>query len=269
MLSVIISFYKALDNLELLFLALEQQSFRDFEVIVSEDDNSPQTVEFLQQARSKFHFPILHVGQEDQGFRKCKMLNKAILAASSDKIVFLDGDCIPHKHWVKNYNKMIREGVFCIGRRVMLSQALSAKLKESKNLAYLSFVNFLRYGVDRNLKRAIYLPFLISSKNKGHNRGVLGCNMGGWKDDLLVLNGFDEDYQLVGTGEDTDLDWRLRASGVIRIQPVFWQCIVYHLYHKPTHYADCKESVINHALMVEKEKAGHYACLNGITKITK
>ena len=29
--------------------------------------------------------------------------------------------------------------------------------------------------------------------------GILGCNLGIWRDDLLAVNGFDEDYE--GWGE--------------------------------------------------------------------
>jgi len=52
MISVIISFYKAPDNLELLLLALERQSFDEFEVIVAEDDNAQQTVPFIPKKNS-------------------------------------------------------------------------------------------------------------------------------------------------------------------------------------------------------------------------
>ena len=35
--------------------------------------------------------------------------------------------------------------------------------------------------------------------------GLLGCNLGVWKDDLLAVNGFDEDYEGWGR-EDSDLE---------------------------------------------------------------
>jgi GT2 family glycosyltransferase len=221
-----------------------------------------QTVDFLRQKRAKFHFPILHVSQEDKGFRKCAMLNKAITAASGDKIVFLDGDCIPHKHLLKHYNKAIHEGEFCTGRRVMLSEKLSAKLKESQDLTCLSFINCFLYGAG-NLKRALYLPWL---KGRRKERGLLGCNMGGCKADLLAVNGFDEDYQLPAVGEDSDLDWRLRAKG-ISIKTVNYQCLTYHLYHKSIHNGNSIEQINNRAMMMEKQKAGSYFCANGINKV--
>ena len=38
---------------------------------------------------------IEHVWHEDRGFRKCEILNRAILAASADYLIFTDGDTIP------------------------------------------------------------------------------------------------------------------------------------------------------------------------------
>jgi GT2 family glycosyltransferase len=120
------------------------------------------------------------------------------------------------------------------------------------------------YGINRNLKRALYLPWL--KENKRNKRGLLGCNMGGFKHDLLSVNGFDEDYQLPAVGEDSDLEWRLRACG-INIKTVFYQCLTYHLYHKSIHDGNSIEQINNRAKMIEKQKAGHYFCLNGIKKI--
>ena len=51
MISLIISFYKRLDFLELIFQSLDKQSYKNFEVIIAEDNNDPQTVEFINKAR--------------------------------------------------------------------------------------------------------------------------------------------------------------------------------------------------------------------------
>ncbi|GHT23847.1 glycosyl transferase [Bacteroidia bacterium] len=264
MISVIISIYKALDNLELILLALERQSFKDFEVIIAEDDDSPQTIAFLHEARARFPFSVLHVSQDDQGFRKCKILNKAIKISKGEKLVFLDGDCLPHRHLLQQYNNVITNGSFFAGRRVMLSKKLSTQIKQTKNAGSLSFFTCLIYAC-KSLKRAIYLPFLTERRNTG-KRGLLGCNMGGTKHDIFAVNGFDEDYQLIAVGEDSDLDWRLRANGV-QIKTVFYKCITYHLYHH-TRWQDGveEEAGKNRELMRRKQSAGLFFCRNGIKK---
>ncbi|MGL4364339.1 MAG: galactosyltransferase-related protein [Bacteroidales bacterium] len=64
--------------------------------------------------------------------------------------------------------------------------------------------------------------------------GLLGCNMGTSKSDLIKVNGFDEDCQIEGIGKDSDLEWRLRKLNV-DICTVRYKCISYHLHHKVCH----------------------------------
>ena len=45
----IIAFYKNITALDLILLALEKQTYSDFEIIVAEDDNDPKTIEFIGQ----------------------------------------------------------------------------------------------------------------------------------------------------------------------------------------------------------------------------
>jgi cellulose synthase/poly-beta-1,6-N-acetylglucosamine synthase-like glycosyltransferase len=262
MISTIISFYKALDNLELILQAMEKQSFDNFEVIVAEDNNNPQTVAYLSAARQRFRFPILHVFQEDKGFRKCKILNEAIKVASGSKIVFLDGDCLPHRHLLRQYNRYITKNTFCTGRRLTLSPKMSDKILSEGGKRNFTLWECLLNGC-KDIKRGIYFPY--TNVNQSNKRKLLGCNMGGEKSDLLQINGFDEDYIVPGYGEDSDLDWRLRRAG-IKIKTVFYACIVYHLHH-PLRYFSCSpEQTANRLMFAAKQEAGQYFCANGLQK---
>src|SRR5674476_1474762 len=91
MISLIISFYKRLDFLELIFQSLDKQSYRNFEVIIAEDNNDPQTVEFINKARLLKTYGIQHVSHDDIGFRKTRILNTAVKTARGEQIVFIDG----------------------------------------------------------------------------------------------------------------------------------------------------------------------------------
>src|SRR5450759_5062863 len=108
--TVIIAFYKRLDFLEKIFEGLKNQSQQGFEVIVAEDDNSPLTIGFIAKQQLNLPYHIKLVSQEDKGFRKNKILNEAIKMASSETILFLDGDCVPHKHFVKQYCSLLSIG---------------------------------------------------------------------------------------------------------------------------------------------------------------
>ena len=77
-------------------------------------------------------FPVTHLWQEDCGFRKNRMLNKAVVQSRAEYLIFLDGDCIPHRKFVEEHCKARREGFVVAGRRVDLPAALSEGMSVGK-----------------------------------------------------------------------------------------------------------------------------------------
>ena len=65
--SVIVTLYKNLKALKIVLEALERQTFKNFEIIIAEDDNSLNTVEFL---KNYTNLNIIHISQEDTGRNK-------------------------------------------------------------------------------------------------------------------------------------------------------------------------------------------------------
>lgn len=260
--TVIISYYKNPTNLALILLALNKQSNPNFDVIISEDDNA-NINEFLENQKKINSFPISHIHQkEDLGFRKNAMLNNAIKIAKGSTIVFIDGDCIPHKHFIKEYAKATKEGVFLYGRRVMLDKKISETLLTNKNLNALNLVQLI-CSSSTFIKESLYLPSInLSFKT----RGLLGCNWGIKKEYLWLVNGFDEDYVAAGVGEDNDIEWRLKAAG-LKMKSVKNKAIVYHIYH-PRTYAEEKVRQ-NFVLLHKKQQLNHVQCLNGLNKLVK
>lgn len=264
MISVIISIYNNLNNLELILKALEQQTVKKFEVIVSEDNNAESTATFIKQAKSRFDFEISHVNQEDIGFRKTKALNQAVLATQYNYLVFLDGDCIPHPKLLEVYAKYLSLNTICVGRRCYLDKKISKKLVDSKNLALLSTWNIFIHA--KRLGHAFYVSDSIwKPKVSTRNRSIIGCNFGIHKQNILDVNGFDEDYQQAGEGEDFDLDWRLR-----RLNPNFiflnikHQAITYHIYHDMNYTRE--QANFSREMKLKKMQEGIFFCKNGLLK---
>jgi len=259
--SLIISFYKNLENLDLIFQGLALQSEKDFEVIVAEDDFSLETLEFLSVKKSSYFFPIQHISQKlDDGFRKNEMLNRAIQVSKCPALVFIDGDCIPHRHFIKAYAKAISKGKILFGKRVNLGPVISQEILEDKSIQKINLINILKSDSDKK-KEGIYLPFL-SLKFK--DTGLLGCNWGVLKEYMLKINGYDEDYISAGVGEDVDIEWRLRAIS-LKMVSTKNKGIVYHMYH-PKGYSDTTVQA-NYRILDEKKKLGNIQCLNGINKL--
>lgn len=259
-LTVIISYYKNLANLKLILKALNNQSVTDFEAIISEDDNNDETIDFVKEHHSDYSFPIIHLNQEvDNGFRKNEMLNKSIQTSKGDVIAFIDGDCIPHQHFVKEYIKHTQKGEILWGRRVMLGEKISIQLLASQNVEKLSFTKLL-FSDSELVKDALYSPFITLTFKQ---RGLLGCNWAVKKEHLFEINGFDEDYTKPGVGEDVDIEWRLKALG-LQMKSMKNKAIVYHLHHPRSYSEDGVQ--FNYKLLADKEKANHFKCLNGIEK---
>ncbi len=254
--SVIISYYKNLPFLDLVLQGLQKQSYTNFEVIIAEDTNELQTIEFIRA--HKFNFVLKHVSQNDDGFRKCKILNKALLVSEGQHIIFLDGDCIPHPKLVETYFKYHHLGV-CYGRRVLLSEKFTNKTIQD-NIFRNSVIKLL-FSKTKHIRHSLFLPFRKPSIEE--NKGIWGCNWGAPKTVLLSINGFDEDYVQAGIGEDVDIEWRLRNEG----HPLYYLkhlAIVYHLHHK-VHYNDTIVKIGLEQLAIKKE-IGIPFCANGIEK---
>lgn len=236
--SVIISVYNRFDYLQLVLAGLERQSLWDFEVVIADDGSNDKFVERLNKFTPLLQFPVVHVRQEDKGFRKNKILNKAVVAANSNLLVFMDGDCVPHSEFLNEHSKYIRLGRCLTGRRVNLSEKITAQLNpELVRDGYLE-KNTLKLITDGLFGKSNYVEKGIYIKNKSLRdafnkkvRGLLGCNFSIYKDDLLRINGFDERYEAPSIGEDSDIQYRLELAGT-GIKSLNNIAVQYHLYHE-------------------------------------
>ena len=258
--AVIIAFYKRIDFLEKILEGLRNQSQKGFEVIVAEDDDSPLTGGFISEIRQNLPFPVRLVSHQDQGFRKNKILNDALKIATADIILFLDGDCVPHRHFVKQYCKHITRGTAYFGRRVMLGEKFTSALLSEKGIGSLQIFSLL-FSDSKKIEESLYLPW--HSGTKKEYRGIWGCNWGISKQDLIDVNGFDEDYIHASVGEDIDIEWRLRLHG-IQFKSVKHKAIVFHMHHKENY--DYDATLTNMSLFEEKKSFQRTKCLNGLIK---
>ncbi|AHM60438.1 glycosyltransferase [Flammeovirgaceae bacterium 311] len=237
--SIIIAIYNKFEFLERVLAGLETQTIKDFEVILADDGSSQDTIAAIEKYRQGSTLTIKHLWHEDVGFRKTIMLNRAVLAAESNYLIFVDGDCVPHPHYIEAHLRHRQAGVVLSGRRVNLSEQLTGWLTAERIRAGAIGAAFtLRTFMDsitgktRDAEKGIYLSnkafeALFPQKFKG----LLGCNFSLYKEDLLDINGFDERYLAPAVGEDTDPELRLRWAGK-GFRSVKNYAIQYHLYHR-------------------------------------
>ena len=94
---------------------------------------------------------------------------------------------------------MAEKGYFVQGRRCFINEKSVAPLLDSKT----SLSKLIFSGKVSGLLKSSRLPLPIVKRNTSMY-GMLGCNLGVWRDDLITVNGFDEDFEGWGR-EDSDL----------------------------------------------------------------
>jgi hypothetical protein len=181
--------------------------------------------------------------------------------------MFLDGDCLPHSHYVEEHLKQREANRVCTGRRVHLGPKMSSLLRKKPKLLRLLENRFiysllalpLLFDHTKNYEigfRSLYLH----KRQKAKYLNIVGCNWSVAKTDMLKINGYNEDLPGVG-GEDDDLGWRFNGKGIYE-KSVKFAIPVYHLHHLERR-ADVD---INLKIIKENTAKKQYYCLNGIDK---
>jgi glycosyltransferase involved in cell wall biosynthesis len=266
--SVIVSTYNSEAWLQKVLWGFNCQTFRDFEVVIADDGSGAPTADLLEQMQKEVFYPIVHVWQEDDGFQKSRILNKAVVACAADYIIMTDGDCIPREDFVEVHYINKKEGYFISGGYYMLPMNISQMITREDIEQQRCFdINWLKEkGIPKTFKnnkltaRGLASRFLnaVTPTNASWN----GHNSSGWKKDILNVNGFDERMQY--GGQDRELGERLMNFG-IKSKQLRYSAVCVHLDHKRgyrTPESLQKNVGIRKATRQEKRVWTHY----GITK---
>ena len=257
-LSVIVSTYQSPEWLEKVLWGYGAQSHRDFEIVVADDGSGPETARLIERSRRRLGLPVRHVWHEDAGFRKSRILNKAVAGARAPYMVFTDGDCVPRADFLAVHAALARKGRFLSGGAARLSIAASKAVSRSavetgeaftrrwvrdaggcrlRGLAKLSTPAWTRTAAD-----------LLTTTKPTWNGGNASC----WTADARAANGFDE--RMGYGGEDREFGERLENAG-IRGMCVRYRAVCLHLEHARG-YADPAAEARNRRLRRRTRREG-------------
>lgn len=256
--SLVIATYNWPEALELVLLSVLNQSILPNDILIADDGSTQATKQLINNYSNKFQSGINHIWQEDKGFQKTSILNKAVAEANGDYIIQIDGDIVLHKHFISDHLSNAKKDNFIHGSRAFLS---TTKTQQSITNANIDFSFFEKGMKNRmNCLRSNFLSFFFSTANKGL-KGTRGCNFSFWKQDFINVNGYNED--MTGWGkEDTELSVRLMNSGLKKYK-LKYLAICYHLHHNTA----SKEGLnINNLILAETISRKKTSCSNGINK---
>jgi glycosyltransferase involved in cell wall biosynthesis len=253
-----LAFYNSTRMLDLTLAGFSRQSFRDFEILICDDGSKPENVSHALASLNKLDIPARHFWHEDTGFRKNRIMNWGIHHCFSDYMVFIDQDCIPHQQFMQEHFAHRQKNSVLCGRRMDLTPWVSNLLTPEKvskgfiekNLWWIAPLGL--YMKDNNAGKGLYFKSDFFRKLANQKpRGIVGCNFSVHRDELIKINGFDTRYEGAGTGEDTDIEFRMGLNGV-QMLPFCNTAVQFHVYHRLLDRPSVNESIFAQVLADKK-----------------
>ncbi|MBL3655763.1 glycosyltransferase family 2 protein [Fulvivirga sediminis] len=232
--SVIMATYNMPEWLEKVLWGYENQTFKNFEVIIADDGSGEETQQIIERFKKESPLDIVHLWHEDEGYRRQTILNVAIQKAKYDYVLFTDGDCIPRADFVETHAVFMEKGRFLSGGYCKLSMDVSKAITEEDiksqkcfDIEWLKSQGFHGTSQFRKLgaqgKWANFLDFITPANASFNN-----CNSSAYKADLLSVNGYDERMRY--GGPDREIGERLENYGV-KGKQIRHRAICLHLDH--------------------------------------
>lgn len=265
LLSVLVSTYNQPRWLELVLWGYSVQTVADFELIVVDDGSGPETRAVIDRMRPLVPYRLRHFWQPDEGFQKCRAMNRAILLAHSDYLVLTDGDCIPRADFLAWHLRLRAPGRFLTGGYSKLPMELSRRLEPADVLAgratdyaWLAANGLQRHTLKLRLQHDWTRALLnavtpVKPLLHGHNASV-------WRQDALAVNGYDERMQY--GEEDLEFGDRLTHAG-IRGRTIRYSAVCVHLEHARG-YVTGEMRRRNHAIRAETRRSRSRRTAHGI-----
>ena len=232
--TLIVSTYNRPDFLRLVLDGIADQSNQHFELILADDGSTHETKSCIDDFSTSSGIEVIHVWHEDHGFRKSAILNKAINASANEYLVFLDGDCIPRKHFIAEHRSLAKKGHIVGCSRLLLDQTITQHILDNHLYPHRwTFYECCKLRLSGHINRV--LPLLkvpigfLRSRAKTNWKQVRGCNFGIYKEDIINIGGFDESF--TGWGyEDSELVARA-INNQIYVRRGDYLGTVFHLWH--------------------------------------
>jgi glycosyltransferase involved in cell wall biosynthesis len=255
-LAVILSTYNQPAWLEKSIWGYAAQTYNDFEIVIADDGSRDETRQLIDRLRQETGLTIRHVWHEDRGFRKCTILNRAIVESQAEYLVFSDGDCIPRRDFIAQHASLAEPGYLLSGGLHRLPMALSQLISHDDILSgrALDMAWLRTHGMPWSLKQyklvgnpttASILTHLTTTR-----RSWNGANSSTWKEALLAVNGFDERMEY--GYEDRELGERLVNFG-FRGKCVRYHAACIHLDHSRG-YIRAEALALNHKIRRETRR---------------
>jgi glycosyltransferase involved in cell wall biosynthesis len=204
-------------------LSLNDQDFKDFDVILV-DDGSDEPLENVLKDLS-LNFPIkIHRNDRMTGYSPAR--NDALVLAKGEIVIVNDSGMISPPNYLKIYDKLYKEN----GRNCSIS-GYTYYLRKNylpKNYDYHTFINEIKIGKVPIDDCSIRRWYNIVGENDRW-KCFIGTNSSFYREDALVVNGYHIKFNGWGP-DDIEIAYRLQKLLGRRIF-MFYENLNYHIWH--------------------------------------
>lgn len=263
--SVIISTNGSPALLQKSLWGFEYQTFNNFELIIAEEGESEQTVGLIQEFTNRAGIHVRHLRDSNSKGGEIAMLNKAVSATNADYLIFSSDHCIPRNDLVEVHMKRAKKQHFLTGGFFGIPMKVGKAITK-EDIATLFAFNWrwLYYnGLQPTKLIGLTNHRLLDKLFERFSSQPPWCasNSSAWREDILSINGFNED--LTPLDYDWDFGERLIKRGVNGIQ-VRHDAICLYVEGKRTS-SDAEESARRTDRNRTRLQTGAWA-VNGISK---
>lgn len=263
--SAVVPSYNRPDFVRRVLLAFAGQTRQVDELVITDDGSPVDIASGVADVLPELPFPVTLLSQPDEGFRAAKCRNNGIREATGDYLIFADQDILFAPTYVETFLAYAKPRQFLVGYPVRLTEAETAQVTDQllragrvtdlvsdagRRKVLDQFRKERRYVILHALHLRPFGPKLRS--------GVFGA----WREDLLAVNGFDEEFQGWGN-EDDNLGRRLHRAGIVG-RNVFREALTVHMYHAPHHQDGLRVNRDYSALQARAIRRGSVRAVHGV-----
>lgn len=262
---IVLTYNRPLALLAVLRALLPQCGGQD-QVWVADDGSTEENQHRARVGMAGAGVAVHHVWHPDSGFTAARARNMAAARVQAEYLVFLDGDCVPHPHWLSQHRALAEQGCFVNGSRVLLNPTLTQQVEsQAVELSTWGRTQWLAArgrGQCNKLTQLVQWPSLPGRRHRAFQwKGIRSCNFALWRQDFVAVNGFDESFKGWGH-EDADLVLRLHNLGLQRKNG---HCAteVFHLWHREN---DRSLELSNRRLLQDRMEQGLTRAVIGLDR---
>lgn len=218
--SVIISTNSSSSLLQKCLWGFEYQTYNNFEVLITEEGEDAETAALIRDFAERGVLNMRHLHEPGNRGREIAMINRAVASTNSDYLIFTNDHCIPRNDFVELHMKRSRKQHFLSGGYFSIPHKVGRAITKEDIATLFAFnwrwlyYNGLQPGKLIGMTNQRLLDKLF--ERFSNTTPWCGANASAWRDDILSINGFNEDLSV------HDYDWdfgeRLVKRGVNGIQ---------------------------------------------------